>query len=120
MLIDLTKSTIFTKDPGIRFAKEHALDKSVWPEVWRRYKLLDYSNGDLRDYLFVKHGRNLAFNTMTRWLLCGEIYMRAKPFLDKGVTTVNTVIFRDLEQQVIDELTKQVRWGRSVKPKTII
>ena len=120
MIIDITKSILFTKDPGIRFAKEYSLPKEIWPELWRRYKLLDYSNGDLRDYLFIKHARNLSYNSMNRWLMCGEIYMLSKPLLDKGVTTVNTVIFKDLEQYVVDELTKQLRFGRSLESKVII
>lgn len=120
MVIDITQSILFTKDPGERFAKEYSVSNNTWPELWRRYKLLDYSNGDLRDYLFVKHARNLSYNSMNRWLMCGEIYMLSKPLIDKGVTTVNTIIFGELEQYVIDELTKQLRWGRSTESNSII
>lgn len=120
MLIDLSKSKLFTTDPSLRFSKEYAVPIETWKELWRRYKLLEYSNGDLRDYLFVKHARSLSYNSMERWLRCGEIYMLSRPVLDKGAKLVNSVIFGTFEQHVIDALTKQLRSGRSGDSKTII
>ncbi len=120
MLINISKSKLFTVDPGLRFAREYGLSEDIWKELWRRYKLLEYSNGDLRDFLFIKHARSLSYNSMDRWLKCGEIYSRAKPIVDKGVSNVNTIVFGDLEQDVIDLLTKQLRFGRSEESKAII
>jgi len=120
MIINITQSKIFKIDPSIRFSKEYGLSKDVWKEVWRRYKLLDYSNGDLRDYLFVKYARNLGFDSMKRWIYRGEIYMIANPLIEKGVEHVNSCIFGDYEEYLMNELVKPLKNGANKKPKTII
>ncbi len=73
MLIDLSKSKLFTSDPGVRFAREYGIPEEAWKELWRRYKVV-----------------------------------------------VNTVVFGDLEQLVIDELTRSMRNGKSGNSKVII
>ena len=120
MIIDIKKSTIFTLNPSLRFAKEYGLPKEVWNEVWRRYKLLDYSNGDIRDYLFLKYARNISWSAMNRWLSRGEIYMITKPLIDKGVIHVNSCIFKEYEEYVMNELIRPLKDGASNKAKSII
>lgn len=120
MIINLNESIIFTKDPDIRFSKEYAVPTGTWKELWRRYKLLEYSNGDLRDYLFIKYARNLSYNAMDRWIVRTEIYTVSKPVIEKGASVVNSEIFGDFEQHVMDELTKQLRFSGSKESKSII
>lgn len=120
MIINLKKSKIFTLDPSIRFAKEYGLSKEVWGEIWRRYKLLEYSNGDIRDYIFLKYARNLNFTSMRRWIQRGEVYMVAKPLLDKGIVHVNSVIFKDYEEYVMNELVKPLKNGATSKAESIL
>ncbi len=120
MLIDLSKSNLFTKDPDIRFSREYMVPLGTWRELWRRYKLLGYSNGDMRDYLFIKLARNLSYNSMDRWIMRSEIYSRSQPAIQKGARMVNTEIFGDHEQYVIDELSKQLRYGVSKNSRSII
>lgn len=120
MIIDLTQSQIFTTDPDVRFAKEYSLPKGVWLELWRRYTLLEYSNGDLRDFLFVKHLRNLHYNSMARWIIRSEVYSIANPLIKKGVRHVNTGIFKDHEEYVIKELVKPIKYGSATESKIII
>jgi hypothetical protein len=120
MIINITKSTIFSLDPSIRFSKEYGLPKEVWIEIWRRYKLLDYSNGDIRDYLFLKYARNISWSAMNRWLARGEIYMITEPLITKGVVHVNSAIFKDYEEYVMNELVRPLKDGASNKPKSII
>ena len=120
MIIDLSQSKLFTKDPDIRFAKEYAVPLGTWKEMWRRYKLLEYSNGDLRDFFFIKHARNLTYTSMDRWIVRTEIYERARPVLIMGANMANTEIFGEFEQKVMDELTKQIRWGESLSSHSII
>lgn len=120
MIINITKSKLFTLDPDIRFANEYALPHGTWIEVFRRYKLLNYSNGDLRDYVFIKHARNLGFNSMDRWIIRSEIYSIAKPLLRKGVQHVSSDIFGDLESYVMKELTKTLKSGSSGSSRSII
>lgn len=120
MLINITKSNIFTTEPSTRFSKEYGLPKEAWGEVWRRYKLLEYSNGDLRDYVFLKYARNLSFTTMKRWMQRGEVYSITKPLLIKGVVHVNSQIFKDYEEFVMNELIKPLRNGATNKSESII
>ena len=120
MILDITISKIFKLDPSIRFSKEYGLPKDVWHEVWRRYKLLDYSNGDIRDYLFLKYARNISWTAMTRWLNRGEVYMITKPLITKGVQNVNSCIFNDYEEFVMNELVKPLKNGASNKAESII
>ena len=120
MIINIRKSKIFTLDPSIRFSKEYGLPKDVWQEVWRRYKLLDYSNGDLRDYLFLKYARNLSFPAMGRWINRGEIYMITNPLIKEGVEHVNSRIFGDYEEYVMNELVKPLKNGATSKAESII
>ncbi len=120
MIINLTKSKIFTIEPSLRFAKEYGLSKDVWNEVWRRYKILDYSNGDIRDYLFLKYARNVGFDSMRRWLSRGEIYIITKPLIEKGVVHVNSAIFGKYEEYVMNELIKPLKNGASKKAESII
>jgi hypothetical protein len=120
MILNITKSKIFKVDPSIRFSKEYGLPNDVWAEVWRRYKLLGYSNGDLRDYLFLKYARNISFDAMRRWIYRGELYMISKPLLKEGVKCVNSHIFGDWEEYVMNELTKPLKNGAINKAESII
>lgn len=119
MILNLQDSKFF-QDPDPRFAKEHALPLGTWKELWRRYKLLDYSNGDLRDYLFVKFARNLSYNSMERWIVRSEVYVIARPVLERGAIAVNSNIFGIYEQFVLDEVTKNLRFSGSIDSKIII
>lgn len=120
MLLNITKSKIFTLDPSVRFAKEYGLPKEAWSEVWRRYKLLDYSNGDIRDFLFLKYARNIGHPAMSRWIYRGEIYIITKPLIEKGVQHVNSSIFGRYEEYVMNELVKPLKNGAIGKAESII
>ncbi len=120
MIINITKSQIFTKDPAIRFAKEYSLPLKTWGEFWRRYKLLEYSNGDLRDFLFIKHARNLSPSSINRWIMRGRVYDLIHTHHKNGVEHVNTIIFGDLEEIVINELVKPLKNGAIGKADSII
>lgn len=111
---------MFTTDPDTRFAKEYAVPKGTWRELWRRYKLLDYSNGDLRDYMFIKFARNLSYNTMQRWILRSEVFTISHPLVLKGVQHVNTSVFKDYEQYVMDEITRTFKYGGGQDSRILI
>ncbi len=120
MIIDITKSKIFTLSPDVRFSKEYALPSGVWTEIWKRHMLLAYTNEDLRDYLFIKYARNLQRSSMNRWLTRGKIYEICHPIIKKGAVHVNTEIFGELEEFVIKELIKPLKNGATSKSETII
>lgn len=120
MILNIRKSKLFIADPSLRFSKEYGIPKEAWNEVWRRYKLLEYSNGDIRDYLFTKYGRNLTFNSMKRWIARGEVYSIAKPLITMGVVHVNSVIFKEYEEYVMNELVRPLRNGGITKTESIL
>lgn len=113
MIINLRESKLFTLDPDVRFAKEYQVPLGTWKELWRRRELMDYTNEDLRDYLFIKYVRNLSNRTIERWINRSKIYIIARPFVQKGVVHANTEIFGDLEQYVLDDLTRSLRDGNA-------
>ncbi len=109
MIIDLTKSTLFTIDPDIRFAKEYHLPKGIWTELWRRYKLLGYNHSELAEYLQIKTGKKHRNRNIQRWILRTEIYSKVSPLMKKGATHANTDIFGNLEYIVLNEFTRHLR-----------
>ena len=120
MILDITKSNIFKVDPDIRFAEEWQVPKGTWLEVWRRYKLLGYSQSDIKDYLFVKYARNLEYSTIGRWIVRTEIYGITEPLIKKGVIHADSTIFREWEEDVMKEIVKSIRSGDSSHSKSII
>lgn len=120
MIIDISKSKLFTLEPSTRFSKEYGLPKDAWAEIWRRYKMLEYSNGDLRDYLFLKYARNISYPAMGRWITRGEVYIISKPLLAKGVIHVNSSIFGNYEEYVMNELVKPLKNGATKKAESIL
>lgn len=120
MILDLTKSKLFKVNPDVRFSKEYAVPEGVWTEVWRRYKLMGYSQADIKDYLFIKYARGVSYTTIGRWIVRTEIFSIANPLIKKGVRHVNSEIFRAFEQQLMNELIKELKTGESVKSRTII
>lgn len=120
MILDLTKSTLFKVNPDDRFAREYQIPKGVWTEVWKRYKLMDYTHADIKDYLFIKHMRNISYVSIGRWIVRTEIYSIANPLVQEGVKHVNSEIFRQFEQQLMNELVKELKSGVTTHSKTII
>ena len=120
MIVNITKSKIFSLEPSLRFSKEYGLPTDVWAEVWRRYKLLDYSNGDLRDYLFLKYARNLNYMSMKRWICRGEVYLITNPLIKKSVQHVNSQICGDYEEYVMNESVKPLKNGATKQAESII
>lgn len=120
MILDITQSKLFKVSPDVRFSKEYAVPLGTWIEVWRRYKLLGYLPKDIKDYMFIKYARNLSYNTIDRWIVCNEIYDIASPLIKKGVVHVNSDIFRDWEQNVMNELVKTLKSGSTSSSRSII
>lgn len=120
MILNIRNSSIFTNEPAVRFAKEYGLPTGVWSEIWRRYKLLDYTNTEIKDYVFIKYGRNLTYPAVGRWIKRGEVYLITKPLIAKGVVHVNSVIFKEYEEYVMNELVRPLKDGATKKSKSII
>jgi hypothetical protein len=111
MIIDITKSMLFRMHPDIRFAKWCKLPVGFWTEIYRRHKLLGYSNEELREFYLIKTGKIPTAHLIERWLWRTEIYHITEPLIKKGVRHVNSSIFREYENLVIQELTKSQKEG---------
>ncbi len=109
MIILITKSELFTIDPDLRFARQYGVSKGVWKELWRRNKLLGYTNKELREYFLLKTGKQIAHKSMNRWIMRTEIYSKTKPVLDMGCESLNSNYFEKLEWFVIKELLKNLQ-----------
>lgn len=111
MIIHLNNSRLFTVSPDIRFASENGVDVGVWAEIWRRYKLLEYTVPELMEYVHIRTGNRPSRKSVNRWIFRAEIYMMAKFALENGATTVVSSFFNEYEKEVIQEITKHMRSG---------
>jgi hypothetical protein len=120
MIIHLTKSKLFNTDPDVRFSQEYELPLGIWKELWRRYKLMNYSTSELCEYYKIKTKKEINNRVINRWVRRSEIYMIARQFTNKGAETVVSSVFGDYEQEVLDELLKQMRWGGKGDSNSIV
>lgn len=111
---------LFTIPPDERFAIIHNLNRGFWNELWRRFSMLEYTPTELKEYFELKTGKKTNSNTMQRWILRTQIYYKVQPFVKKGVSTVSTEIFGDLENDLIKELTRQYKSGVITNHRIII
>lgn len=111
MLIRINNSRLFDTNPAKRFAEEYDVDEKLWNEIWKRYKLLDYTVEDLSDLFHIKTGKQIKRRYIKRWIFLGEIYILAKPARDMGAQVINTELFGEFEQKVIEEITRHLRSG---------
>lgn len=111
MLINLTKSDLFTVDPAVRFARNYDVPQQLWTEMWRKYKLLDFTHKELREYFQMKTARRISQRNLNRWIFRSEIYSMARPMMKEGVKTVNSYFFKEYELKVQNEIIKHLKYG---------
>lgn len=120
MIIHLQKSKLFTVEPAKRFAREFNVDDKLWLEIWLRYKLMDYNITELREYTHIKIGRRPSYKSIKRWIIRTEIYSMARDVLKLGGSTVTSSYFGKYEQEVINELTRGMRFSGTKKPRILL
>lgn len=121
MLINLTKSKLFTLSPEVRFSKEYGLQPEVWRELWKRHSFHEYNLRDLCDYFELKtNGRKTSPQSMQRWLWRTYVYMKAQGVMKEGVEMVQSEFFGNFEVDVIRELLKNVKSSVRQEPKILI
>lgn len=113
MIIKLTESKLFTKDPAIRFAEEYHISQDIWKELWRRYKLLDYSIPELCEIYYIKVGKPIKRRVMDEWMFRGQVYMMTHDKVKMGVQAVNSNFFGDLEQRVLNEVLHHLKYSNT-------
>jgi len=109
MIIRITKSILFTTDPDIRFASEHHVPLGLWRELWKKYKLQEYEVKDLCDLYHAKTGNRISRRALQRWIRRTEIYSRTKPAIERGVESVTSDFFGNLEWMVLKELFRNMK-----------
>lgn len=115
MLLKVHKTRLFDTHPARRFAEQYNLSEDVWLEMWKRYKILDYTIKDLADYFHIKSGKQIKHRYVKRWLFLTEIFIIVKPAREKGANVIDTCIFGKLEMQVIEEITRHLKDGSTSK-----
>jgi hypothetical protein len=120
MLIYLNKSKLFTEDPAIRFSRERNLSPDVWNALWKRHTLLGYPTQGLCEYFELKTGTKMLEKIMERWMIRGEVYYKARPLMAKWLEVVTTEFFDEFETDIIEELTRNLRYGNAKSSKSIV
>lgn len=120
MIIKLSESKLFTKDPALRFAREYNVSPKLWNELWKRYILLEYDYDGLCGYFQYKTNRRPNARSLKRWIVRTEIYCRAQHIINMGVRVVDSTYFDKFEQDVIDELTKSMRFNNKKDSRSIV
>lgn len=111
MLIKIKNSRLFNTSPSKRFANEYGVSEELWNELWKRHKVLEYTIADLSDFYFVKTGNRIRRRGIKRWLFLTEIYVMTKPARERGAEVINTDMFGNLEQRVVEEITRHMKSG---------
>lgn len=120
MIINLSKSTLFTVEPAKRFAKQFRCDERVWIDCWLKYKLLDLRTNELGDYVYIKTGKKLNNFTVRRWIIRTEIYSHAREAFKMGTHIVTSQFFGKWEEYVMDELLRNMKSSAHHRPRTIV
>lgn len=120
MIIDISKSKLFTQEPDTRFSNEFSIPRGIWTEAWKRHVLMGYTQSEVREYIYVVTGRKPSNGSLCRWIIRTKIYSITSPIIKKGASHVNSNIFGEYEDYVLKEITKHLKSGASKKSKTII
>lgn len=97
---------LFCEDPRKRFARVFNCHFDVWADAWRRYKYLDYSIEESREYLIFILKKPISRIRMKRWIDRTEAYNKAQVALKKGVKEVQEDYFGKLAPMIIREINK--------------
>ena len=119
MIIRLSESKLFTTHPSFRFADKYLVSPDIYQELWRRYRLLEYSIPELCEFYYIKVGTPIDKAYMDKWMFRGAVYMKAQEVMKKGVECVNSEFFGDYERRLIEELLKNIKSKAAVNTKVL-
>lgn len=120
MIIKLNSSKLFTQDPSLRFAKEYGVSPKIWNEIWKRHLFYEYDSDGICGYFTYKTGRRANPRSLKRWIIRTEIYCRAQMVITKGARVVDSEFFGKFEQDLIDELTKGMKYSGKQDSRIIL
>ena len=119
MIIKVNQSQLFTTDPALRFADTYKVSEDIYRELWRRYRLLEYSIPELCEIFYIKVGHLINSRAMSEWMFRGKIYSKVIDKISKGAQAIDSEIFEELEQRVLNELFKHMNSGSSHSVSTL-
>jgi hypothetical protein len=111
---------MFTVEPAKRFAKEFGVDDKIWVDCWLKYKRLGLSIPELCDYVHFKTGRKPSYNAISRWVVRTEIYSISREAIKLGANSVNSNFFGIYEQNVINELFKNMKNSATKSSRSVV
>jgi len=100
------RARLFKEDPAKRFATRFKCSPEVWRKLWHRYKILEYTKSEAREYLSIILKIPIDSERFDRWVQRTEIYLRAQIALDEGCKQVNSEFFGKHKDFVEKEITK--------------
>lgn len=99
-------SRLFKDDPAKRFSDSFKCDPEVWRRVWQKYKFLDYTRDEAKEYLVLILKVPIHTQRFDRWVERTEIYLKAQIALKDGVQEVSSDFFGKHKDFVEKETTK--------------
>ena len=75
---------------------------------------------ELREYTHIKTGRRPSRNCINRWIIRTELYSMAQDVLKLGGFIVVSSYFGKYEKEVINELTRGMRFSGTQKPRILL
>lgn len=120
MIINISKSELFTTDPDIRFTAQYDTPRGLWNLLYNRYNYLKLNIPELIELCQIKTGKKIDRFAMRRWVWRTEIYKIAEPYVKKGGKAVVSEVFGEYEEDLIKELTKHMKRGATKNARTVI
>lgn len=111
MIIKLTSSKLFTVHPAVRFANTYKISPDIFYDLWRRYRLLDYSMAELCEIYYIKVGKPIKKKKMDEWIFKAKVYFKTEKLVKGGLVSVNSDFFGDLEKRLLFELFQNIKSG---------
>lgn len=119
MIIKVRHSQLFTTDPAIRFADEYKVSVDIYKDLWKRYRILDYTISELCEVFYIKVGRPIKDRTMREWIFRGRVYSKVADKIKEGAEAINSEIFEELEQKVLNDLFRHMKSGSTKSLNTL-
>jgi hypothetical protein len=119
-MIILLHSKLFTKDPSIRFGETYKVPHDMLRKMWGKHELNGWNNTDLAEYFHIKTGKKPGKNVVGRWVRLIQIYMLARPYVERGQRAVQSEVFGPHERYIIQEITKNMRFGGKQSSRTML
>lgn len=101
--VDITSPT-FTVKPHVRFSQTMDTPEDFWLDMWHRYRNLEYSKLDLKEWFEYKLRKHISIKTIGRWIVRQELYDDARMAVRRGAKEVSVDYFKAHGNRNIDKI----------------